>query len=164
MKPLLALLAGALALLVMVAPASAQTTYKYDALGRLVEVRDTSDTSDIATYTYDPADNRTKVKSGNAAPSAIGDWYFLMTTGSTWSGVLSVLDNDTDADLPDDTLSVTSVSGSYTSLATDGIGITSAPVGYHSASYTMRDANGSTSGADVYYQVVYCNPFCELDP
>lgn len=164
MKSLLALLIGAVGLSALASPANAQTSYKYDALGRLVEVRDTSDTSDIAKYTYDPADNRTKVKSGNAGPSAVADWYFLMTTGTTWSGVLFVLDNDTDADLPDDTLSVVSVSGSYTSLGTDGIGITSAPVGTHYASYTMRDANGSTSGAEVTYQVVRCNPFCELDP
>jgi len=145
--------------------AAAQTTYKYDALGRLIEVRDTSSTSDVVKYTYDAADNRTKVKNGNFGPTAVMDGYFLMTTGGTWSGVLFVLNNDTDLDLPDDTLSVVSVSGStYASAAPDGVSLINAPIGWYTLSYTMKDAAGVTSSAEISAQVVYCNPICELDP
>jgi hypothetical protein len=146
--------------------AAAQTAYSYDALGRLVQARETSDPTKIVKYTYDATDNRTKVKNGNAAPSANNDVRFLMTTGSTWTGTLFVLTNDTDADLPDDTLKVTSTSGSpYASVPggeSDGIAFIAAPLGHHSFSYTMKDANGATSSATVSAQVVYCNPICEL--
>lgn len=157
------LAAQALAVLLVTATADAQTTYKYDALGRLIEVRETTDSSKIEKYTYDAADNRTAAKSGNAAPTAVSDSYFLMTTSSTWSGVLSVLGNDTDPDLPDDTLSVLSTSGSaYASAVSNGVSLSSAPLGTHSFSYTAKDAGGLTSSTSVWVQVVYCNPTCEL--
>lgn len=158
------LLCSAIALTLQ-SQAIAQTTYKYDALGRLIEVREASDPTEIVVYTYDAADNRTKVKNGRAAPVANNDSYFLMITGSTYTGVLLVLNNDTDADLPDDTLSMVSVSGSsYASVVTNGIALTAAPPGWYSLSYTMQDALGTTANASVSAQVVYCNPTCELDP
>ncbi len=159
--PLLLLVAT----LVMAAQANAQTTYTYDALGRVIQVRETSDATKVVTYTYDALDNRTKVKSGNAAPAAVADTYFLMTTGSTWTGTLFVLANDTDADLPDDTLSVVSTTGSvYASVLANGVGLTAAPLGTHNFSYTMKDASGATSSAQISAQVVYCNPICERGP
>jgi YD repeat-containing protein len=160
----LALIAVAMAL-----PASAQTseTFAYDALGRLTKV--TPSSGSATCYTHDPADNRTQVAvggtactgggggGGNSPPVAVNDSYMKTTSTTTWSGTLAVRSNDTDPDLPNDTLTITTVSGSsYASVTAGGgtITISSAPDGSYVLSYTIRDAANATSSATVNLTVV----------
>ncbi|QLC24487.1 RHS repeat protein [Parasphingopyxis algicola] len=73
--------AGASAMLLLAsAPLSAQenTTYTYDALGRLVEVDATTDagTDSEIDYNYDDAGNRTSQSATGGATSS--DWFWLI--------------------------------------------------------------------------------------
>ena len=163
--------------LALIAPlAFSQTTrvYTYDALGRLVKV--TPGTGTPVCYTHDAADNRTVVAAsagctaptggsggggggggGNSPPTAVNDSYMKTTSTTTWSGTLAVRSNDTDPDLPNDTLTITAVTGSSYATVTPGGGtitITAAPDGDYVLNYTIRDAANATSSATVNLSVI----------
>jgi YD repeat-containing protein len=152
-KPVLQLLL----LMLLAAPAAvAQTayTYEYDAFGRLTKAAQGS--AGQTAYFYDAADNRTKVS--NAKPTAIYDYVFDVAW-DVWSytGYLWVLSNDTDPDLPGETLTVTSASGSsYVSINNNDLYLSGAPPGAYSLSYTIKDSTGLTSSASVDVEIIYC--------
>lgn len=165
------MIACALVLVLLPPLALAQTTrtYSYDALGRLIKVTPRSGTP--VCYTHDAADNRTTVAAsagctapsggagggGNSPPVAVNDSYMKTTPTATWSGTLAVRSNDTDPDLPNDTLTVIAVSGSsYASITAGGgsITITAAPDGDYVLNYTIRDAANATSSATVNLAVI----------
>jgi YD repeat-containing protein len=172
---------SAVALMLIAPLALAQTTrtYSYDALGRLIKVTPGAGTP--VCYTHDAADNRTTVSATagctggssppppppNSGPLAFDDMLtfesFLITT---WSNNLGVLQNDTDPDLPYDTLTVTSVTGSpYATVAPGGSDVYfSGPVGSYVLTYTIKDAQNATATGLVYLTILYCNPECQLPP
>lgn len=140
--------------------ASAQVTvsYTYDALGRLKKAEPT--TGNATCYSYDGAHNRATVQGGctaNSPPTANYD-YFFDVAWDVWSysGYLGVLANDTDPNLPADTLTVTGVSGSaYASVASNDVYF-SGPPGFYSLTYTIQDSAGATSYASVDVEIIYC--------
>jgi hypothetical protein len=68
-----------------------------------------------------------------------------------------VLANDTDPDLPNDTLTVTGVSGSpYASVVSNDVYF-SGPPGSHWFTYSIQDAAGATSSATVNLEVFFCS-------
>lgn len=162
--------AALLAALVAV-PAAAQTSavsYTYDDLGRLKTAVYPGGGS--ITYSYDANGNRTSVVAvastsspppppppppGNSPPVAANDIYHRTMPGSIWSGLLSVLSNDTDPDLPGDTLTIVSVTGSpYASVASGNVQILfSGPDGNYVLTYTIKDAANATSSATVFLYV-----------
>jgi YD repeat-containing protein len=150
-------------LLVSSASAQSSNTYTYDGFGRLTKV--TPSTGTPVCYNYDAADNRTTVTAAvgctsqgggqNSPPQAVNDVYFRTMPGSTWSGYLYVLTNDTDPNLPSDTLTVVSVSGSpYATVYSNGQQLYfSGPEGDYVLTYTIRDAAFATSSATVHLYV-----------
>jgi hypothetical protein len=89
------------------------------------------------------------VKHGISSPVANYDWVIEETTYGPWG--LGVLYNDTDADLPYDTLTVIGVTGTgsgYASIVGGDIYFTP-PDGSYSLTYTIQDADGNTSSATV---------------
>lgn len=160
----------AAALLASSAIAQVSQTYTYDALGRLTKVTPSSGTP--VCYTHDPADNRTTVAASagcasqgggggsNSPPDAQNDFIFLLSAGPTWTGNLGALFNDTDPDLPNDTLTVTAVSGSpYASINVSGSDVRfSGPVGSYTLNYTIKDQQNATDSATIELTLVYCEP------
>lgn len=161
-----------LMLLAPVALAQTTRTYSYDVLGRLTKV--TPGTGTPVCYAYDPADNRTNVSAAaactaggpgggqNFPPVAIGDYVVALAFSSFWAGPLDVLLNDTDPNLPSDTLTVTSVTGSpYASIAAGGGDVIFAgPPGIYNLNYTIKDSQNATSSATVTLELVYCEFGC----
>ena len=160
-------LAFVFALWTPLAFAQTSETFSYDALGRLTKV--TPSSGSATCYTHDPADNRTQVAlggttctsggggGGNSPPVAVNDSYMKTTSTTTWSGTLAVRSNDTDPDLPNDTLTITTVSGSsYASVTAGGgtITISAAPDGEYVLNYTIKDAANATSSATVNLTVI----------
>jgi len=158
-------------------------SYKYDAIGRLVEVCNKT-TNKKTTYEYDKADNRKHVRveyfTGcpaavsahgvaasdgaslppliiNSAPVPVND----TVTGSFLIGtpvVVSPLLNDTDAD--GDSLSITSAScGSGCSVTVVGndLEVNSTTGGVVTVNYTVSDGNGGSSSATVTVNSYYVN-------
>jgi YD repeat-containing protein len=169
MKKLPALLFAAL---LTAATASAQTTYtyEYDQFGRLVRVeRNTGDSTHVR-YTYDDVDNRTKVKQGMSAPSAAYDYYFGESDYGVYiDGPTYLFVNDTDADLPFDSFTISAVGGTNASLATIQPGGQSiyfaAGPGTYSITYTLKDSTNRTSVATVDIEIIptiiiTCPPEC----
>lgn len=165
------------ALLASSASAQVSQTYSYDALGRLTKVTPSSGTP--VCYNHDPADNRTTVTASagcasqggggggqNSPPEAQDDFLFFMSFSPTWSGNLGVLFNDTDPNLPGDTLTVTSVSGSpYASIAGGGSDVYfSGNAGSYTLNYSIKDSQNATDSATIYLTITYCNPDCGLEP
>lgn len=155
-----------IALLLLPAPAHAQTTtsYEYDVHGRLLRSERNSGATTRTRYTYDPADNRAKVKQGNTGPTAINDYGFAEDYGPF---DVYVLDNDTDDDLPFDTQTITALSGTHAGSASiQGGGQFIrfyAGIGNFTFSYTMKDSQNLTSTAQVFLEVVgpiNCPPDC----
>ena len=158
---------SAVALLLIAPLALAQTTrtYSYDALGRLVKVTPNSGTP--VCYSFDAADNRTAVSASatcpssgsNSPPVAVNDYIFRVFAGATFTGNVSVLGNDTDPNLPNDTLTIISVTGDdpYATIAPGGtqVRMIAAPAGIHPFQYTIRDAAGATSSA--YVELELCS-------
>ena len=153
---------SAIALILFAPLALAQTThsYSYDALGRLVKVTPSSGTP--VCYSFDSADNRTTVSASstcsNSPPVAVNDYIFRVFGGATFTGNVSVLGNDTDPNLPNDTLTIISVTGDdpYATIAPGGtqVRMIAAPAGIHPFQYTIRDAAGATSTA--YVELELC--------
>lgn len=149
-----------------VLPANAQTseTFAYDSLGRLTRVTPSSGAQSC--YTYDAADNRTKVvvspTCAPAPPVANEDFVSVQITGFTWTGNLGAMLNDTDPNLPYDTLNVISVTGSASaSVALGGIDVRfSGGPGYYQLQYTIKDSTNATSSNWIYLNIIQCNPSC----
>lgn len=150
-----------LAALLSATSASAQTTYtyEYDQFGRLVRVeRNTGDSSRVR-YGYDSVDNRTRVKQGVSTPFANNDWIFAESSfGITLSGPTDLFANDTDADLPFDSFSISAVGGTHAALATIQSGgqaiLFSAGPGTYSITYTLKDSSNLTSIASVEIMII----------
>ena len=172
----------AVALLMPAALAQTARTYTYDALGRLVKV--TPGTGTPVCYTHDAADNRSLVAAAanctaptggagggggggqNYPPEAQDDFLYFQSFSPTWSGALGVLLNDTDQNLPNDVLTVTSVTGSpYATIQAGGSDVYfSGSAGSYTLNYTIKDAQNATDSGTIYLTIVYCNPVCELEP
>jgi hypothetical protein len=158
---------AAIALLLIAPVAFAQTTrtFSYDEYGRLTKAAPSSGLP--VCYAYDQADNRTGVVAAsscvagggpaNYAPIAYDDYIYILSFTDSWSGGLSVLSNDTDADLPNDTLTVTSVSGSSFASVGGGADVYfNGFVGTYTLTYSIKDAANATSSANVYLEIVRC--------
>jgi hypothetical protein len=160
--------AAAIALILIAPIAHGQTTrtFTYDEYGRLTKAAPGSGLP--VCYAYDQADNRTGVVAAsscvagggpaNYAPSAYDDYIYVLSFTNSWSGGLSVLSNDTDPDLPNDTLTVTGVSGSsFASVASGGSDVYfNGFVGTYTLTYNIKDAANATSSANVYLEIVRC--------
>lgn len=126
--------------------ASKTLYYKYDALGRVVEVKD--NVNEDRKYKYDAAGNRAEVAVGedNQAPIANPDSVSL--PGSFIPITVYVLSNDSDPD--GDTLSISSYSASTSTISVTKQGNTlkiSALYGAPSqstVSYTISDGHGNS--------------------
>lgn len=165
-------LAAAILMLLSAQSASAQTTYtyEYDEFGRLIRVERDSGTSSRVRYTYDSVDNRTRVKQGVSGPSAAYDYVFAESDyGITISGPYDLFVNDTDADLPFDTFTISAVGGTHGSYATIQSGGQSiyfaAGPGTYTMTYTLMDSTGLTSTASVDIEIIptiiiTCPPDC----
>lgn len=155
-----------LALLAPLALAQTTRTYSYDALGRLTKV--TPGTGTPVCYTHDAADNRTLVTgaancgSGGGSgspPQAVNDVFYYEVDAQPWVGDLDVLANDTDADLPGDTLTITAVTGNASATIGSGgtlIHWSGTANGNKTLSYTIKDATNQTSSASVTVWFIYC--------
>ncbi|MCF8508651.1 MAG: hypothetical protein K9G83_07930 [Hyphomonadaceae bacterium] len=163
----------ALALIAPLALAQTTRTFTYDEHGRLTKVDPSSGLP--VCYGYDKADNRVAVSAVagcaagswavNSPPQATDDVIYVYSFSDTRSLYLSVLSNDTDYDLPGDTLTVTSVSGSpYASVVSGGSDIFfNGFVGTYTLSYAIKDQANATSSATVYLEIIRCyEPECEL--
>lgn len=163
----------ALALIAPLALAQTTRTFTYDQYGRLTKVAPGSGLP--VCYGYDKADNRTAVVAAsncvagggppNAAPVAYDDYIYVYSFSNTRSLNLGVLANDTDQDLPNDTLTVTSVSGSsYATVLSNGSDIFfNGYVGTYTLTYGIKDAANATSSATVYLEIIRCYEWdCEL--
>ena len=152
----------ALALIAPLALAQTTRTFTYDEHGRLTKVDPSSGLP--VCYAYDQVDNRTSVNaatncgSSNSAPVAYDDYIYILSFTNGWSGGLSVLSNDADADLPYDTLTVTSVSGSsFATVASGGSDVYfNGFVGVYTLTYNIKDVANATSSANVYLEIVRC--------
>jgi YD repeat-containing protein len=157
-------LAFVFAMLTPLAFAQTSETFSYDALGRLI--RATPSSGSQSCYTYDAADNRTRVVvspvCAPAPPVANEDFVSIQISTWTWTGNLGVLLNDSDPNLPYDTLNVLSVTGSaYASVALGGTDVRfSGGPGYYPLQYTIKDSTNATSSNWIYLNVIYCNPSC----
>lgn len=166
MKKLPALL---LALLVSAASASAQTTYtyEYDQYGRLVRVERNTGASTRVRYGYDGVDNRTRVKQGVSAPVAVDDDGWVEGSSATFQ-ISDLMFNDTDADLPFDSFSITAIGGPDVSHASIGSGGQTLSVwgtegSSYTVTYTVTDGSGLSSTATIYgyfMPPITCPPEC----
>jgi YD repeat-containing protein len=142
------LVAGALAAFSAIPATAADTIYKYDPTGRLIEVEYANGMRVI--YVYDRLGNRIAVRAStstsNTAPTVTNESI------STPMGVALVFDpRDNDYDLDGDGLTVTAVgTPSHGSASITGYKITYTPTwpysGSDSFSYTVSDGTTTTNG------------------
>ncbi len=158
-----------MALLTSSATAQVSQTYSYDALGRLTKVTPSSGTP--VCYNYDSADNRTSVSAasgcsagggGGSPPTAHNDYYATYYKNPV-TAYYYVLSNDTDPDLPADTLSITSVSGSGLSIVNVGgadalLWSGTATPGVKNFTYSIKDSTNQTSSATLTIEFLLCKP------
>ena len=161
-------------------PAFGQTAqnYQYDGFGRLVRTQRGTDLSTAVTYSYDLADNRVQVKKGRSAPVAVNDYdgfgLYEYGSGIFYYYLPFVLDNDSDADLPADSLTITSISGTgsgYFSIYYGGyptpfyyVGLNGPPWppdGSYAITYQVQDQDGQTASAVLYFDMYSCPEYCE---
>jgi hypothetical protein len=153
-------------------PASTQTTrtYAYDVLGRLVKV--TPGTGTPVCYSLDPADNRKIVAAAagctpamgtgaaNLPPVATNDYFAVMVTAQPYVGDFPVLINDTDQNLPNDTMTITSITGpgsaNITIVGGTYLHWSGTALGSKHLTYTIRDAANATSTAFLDIDFVSC--------
>lgn len=140
------------------ASAQTTTTYTYDALGRLVIAKKGS--AAATEYSYDAADNRTKVRE-NLKPTAVPDYQSIIVTSQPYVGDFHVLLNDTDPNLPGDTLTITGLSGSgSSSMTTTGGGTilhwSGTALGTKNLTYFIADAGGLTSSTTLEIEFLWC--------
>jgi YD repeat-containing protein len=165
-------LMSALAVLLCAPPSVAQTTYtyEYDQFGRLIRVERDSGASSRVRYDFDSVDNRTRVKQGVSSPSAAYDFVFAESDyGIEISGPYYLFMNDTDADLPFDSFTISAVGGTHAGYATIQSGGQSiyfaAGPGSYAITYTLMDSTGLTSTASVDIEIIptiiiTCPPDC----
>ncbi len=156
-----------LGLMLCSAPALSQTTttYTYDSVGRVVKVTPSSGLPTC--YKYNRADNRVSVaaQSGcthTSPPTANAD-YVVTYYKNPVTAYYGVLGNDTDPDLPADTLSITSVSGYGLSIVNVGgvdalLWSGTATPGVKNFTYYIEDSTGSTSSATLTIEFILCKP------
>lgn len=141
---------------------SAVTTYRYDELGRLVQVSDTRNTNQG--YAYDAAGNRRSMVSqvggsgGNRAPVATADSYTVRISVQT---IVYPLLNDSDPD--GDAIALVAVTQPANATVTINSGNSLSIVGTSAAAgsfqdgtftYTISDGRGGTSSATVSLRVL----------
>ncbi len=139
---------------------SADSSYTYDALGRLTSVAYTCGKS--VAYSYDAAGNRTSVVTagGNASPVANADSIAVVfNTAKNFDPRV----NDTDADCDALTITATGSGPSHGGVTINsGTSITYTPTtGYSGAdsfSYTISDPASHTASATVSVTVAGANP------
>lgn len=160
------------------APALSQTTtsYTYDVLGRIIKVTPPSGTP--VCYKYDGADNRTSVTGAAECTVTSGSWvnanltptanndFFASYYINPYTEVYDVLANDTDPDLPADSFSLVSVTGSgsgnFSIVTVGGTQMLqwsgTATPGTKNYTYTMKDSTNRTSSATLTIQFILCKP------
>jgi YD repeat-containing protein len=133
------------------------TTYQYDELGRLIQVRDTANRSQ--SFVYDAAGNRREMRAQaanggvNRAPVAVGDSYSVRINVQS---IVYPLVNDSDPD--GDSISIVSVTQPWNASVTINSGNslsivgTVAPGGGSSTAafnYTVSDGRGGVATGNV---------------
>lgn len=161
-------IAGLLSLiLVSGLTAAAQTTtftYTYDNYGQLTRSERSTGASNRVHYNYDAAGNRTQVKKGVAAPVANDDFAYLLVCPNYEETLIYPLENDEDADLPNDTLLITGLSGTdsqWAQIAGGGTHIffyengVNGSGGWFSFDYQLQDDAGQTDSGhiDLYVEI-----------
>ena len=116
-------------------------------------------TKSVVSKRNDKAADPRRIYFTNSAPTANDDIFIEFTTVWGWSGCEDVLANDTDPDLPNDTLTITGVTGSSYVSVSGSLLCFSGPPGTYFLNYTIEDSYGATSDADVYWHVSYCSPY-----
>lgn len=160
-----------------VTPAMAKQEYRYDSLGRLVQVNNPNGVNSF--YTYDDVGNRLYLARGtyttpptpSPAPWAADDNHLIPINTSQWVWVLG---NDTGTGIT--VISVSNVSGGNAWVSSGGGSVAYAAPGYagsQSFTYTIQDSQGRTASATVHVEVYDageppCEPsggqMCEADP
>lgn len=151
---------------VLVDASLAGTTYTYDALGRIVSVR--QDDGKQTTYSYDASGNRTQtsvaVTTANRAPVAVPDTAILYENALSVSLDPRANDSDPDGNL----LTVFSVAnGTFGNASWNESALTYTSNrkrnGTDSIVYTVTDGQGMTSSGEVTVTLANLNPVAVND-
>lgn len=150
-------------------------TYKYDAKGRVVEVKRSGTVNNAvqSNYTYDKADNRTNVKvinspngppapppTSNLPPTANADNAGSMSVCSIKTVNVTANDTDPEGNYPLTVDSATSSTISVTVVSATSVELESFPTpGTYFANYSVSDSLGATSSAQITVTVTsgVCN-------
>lgn len=154
---------SALCVLALAGSASAEQ-YKYDALGRLIQVRYPNDF--VVNYSYDAAGNRTRVLAGADTPPPQGAVVANADSGSASvnaSTLIDVLANDVGTGLI--ITSVTGVSAGSAQISSGKI-LYTAPShgGPQTFTYTVMNGQGGSASALVTVDVIEMTSPCDPGP
>jgi len=145
-----------------------QTTYEYDALGRLSSAC-FADSGTLITYSYDLAGNRNSVTTSgggcaanNQVPQAVND----SVSGSydTFTSVqVNALANDSDPD--NDSLTITDADcdtvGCIVFISNNKLSIIGTTAGFKAVTYTISDGRGGTDSATATVFSFFDPPDCD---